>query len=401
MPVFYLKEDVVNIFKKAERLKRVPPYLFKQIDNKKAELVSRGVDVIDLGVGDPDLPTPAHIIDALEMAARDPANHKYPSYSGMNDFKEAVAGWYLKRFGVSLDPETQVISLIGSKEGIAHLPMAFLNPGDMALVPTPAYPVYNIATLFAGGESFFMPLLEKNAFLPDLDSIPADVVRRARILFINYPNNPTAAVADPDFFKKVVRFARDNDIIVCHDAAYTEIAFDGYRPHSFLETDGAVEVGIEFHSFSKTYNMTGWRIGFAVGNPEAVAALGAIKSNIDSGVFRAVQLAAIEAIEGDQTCVREMTEIYKKRRDLMVNGLKAAGFDMDIPKATFYLWVKVPSPYTSADITSILLEKAGIVVTPGSGFGDPGEGYFRISLTQDTERLEEAVNRLKALDFRR
>jgi len=391
----------VDIFKRAERLERVPPYLFKQIDNKKAELISRGVDVIDLGVGDPDLPTPGHIIDALEMAARDPANHQYPSYSGMNDFKEAVADWYFRRFGVRLDPETQVISLIGSKEGIAHFPMAFLNPGDIALVPTPAYPVYNIATLFAGGESFFMPLFEKNAFLPDLDSIPGDIASRARILFINYPNNPTAAIADPDFFSKVARFARDNGIIVCHDAAYTEISFDGYRPNSFLEADGAVEVGIEFHSFSKTYNMTGWRIGFAVGNPDAVAALGAIKSNIDSGVFRAVQLAAIKALAGDQTCVKEMTETYKKRRDLMVNGLKKAGFDMDVPKATFYLWVKVPKPYTSEDMTSILLERAGIVVTPGSGFGYPGEGYFRISLTQDTERLEEAVDRLKTLDLDR
>jgi len=387
------------IFEKAERLKMLPPYLFKEIDRKKAEVKAKGVDIIDLGVGDPDLPTPPHIIEALKKAVDDPANHRYPSYSGMGGFKETVARWYGKRFGVELDPNTEVVSLIGSKEGIAHFPMAFINPGDVALVPTPAYPVYNIATLFAGGESYFMPLLAENDFLPSIEDIPGEIASKANIMFINYPNNPTSAVADRSFFEKVVKFARDNEIIVCHDAAYTEMAFDGYRPPSFLEVDGAKEVGLEFHSLSKTYNMTGWRIGFAVGNQEAVAGLGTVKSNIDSGVFQAVQLAGIEAIEGDQTSVREAGEVYLKRRDLMVKGLREAGLKVDPPKATFYLWIRVPEGYSSAEFSTRLLEEAGLVVTPGNGFGEPGEGYFRIALTQNMERLGEAVKRLKAMVF--
>ncbi|MFH1292731.1 MAG: LL-diaminopimelate aminotransferase [Pseudomonadota bacterium] len=386
----------MNIFEKAERLKKLPPYLFKEIDRKKAEVRARGVDIIDLGIGDPDLPTPPHIIEALKKAAEDPATHRYPSYSGMGDFKEAVAKWYQERFGVELDPDTEVISLIGSKEGIAHFPLAFVNPGDVALVPAPAYPVYNIATMFAGGESYFMPLLSENRFLPDLNAIPDKITSRARIMFINYPNNPTSAVADLDFFRKVVEFARDNNILVCHDAAYTEMAFDGYRPPSFLAADGAKEVGIEFHSLSKTYNMTGWRIGFAVGNREAIDGLGTIKSNIDSGVFQAVQMAGIEAIRGDQSCVRDMVQVYSRRRDLMVKGLHDVGFEVESPRATFYLWIRVPEGYTSSDLTERLLEDAGLVVTPGNGFGEPGEGYFRIALTQKRERLAEAVQRLKA-----
>ncbi|TET86368.1 MAG: LL-diaminopimelate aminotransferase [Desulfobacteraceae bacterium] len=389
----------MNIFEKAERLKKLPPYLFKEIDRKKTEVRAQGVDIIDLGIGDPDLPTPPHIIEALKKAAEDPANHRYPSYSGMGDFKEAVAKWYQERFGVELDPDTEVVSLIGSKEGIAHFPLAFVNPGDVALVPAPAYPVYHIATMFAGGESYFMPLLSENRFLPDLNAIPDKITSRARIMFINYPNNPTSAVADLEFFRKVVEFARDNNILVCHDAAYTEMAFDGYRPPSFLAADGAKEVGIEFHSFSKTYNMTGWRIGFAVGNREAIDGLGAIKSNIDSGVFQAVQMAGIEAIRGDQSCVRDMVQVYSRRRDLMVKGLQDVGFEVESPRATFYLWIKVPEGYTSAELTERLLEDAGLVVTPGNGFGEPGEGYFRIALTQKRERLAEAVQRLKALSL--
>ncbi len=386
----------MNIFEKAERLKKLPPYLFKEIDRKKTEVRARGVDIIDLGIGDPDLPTPPHIIEALKKAAEDPGNHRYPSYSGMGDFKEAVANWYQERFGVELDPDTEVVSLIGSKEGIAHFPLAFVNPGDVALVPAPAYPVYHIATMFAGGESYFMPLMSENRFLPDLNAIPDEITSRARIMFINYPNNPTSAVADLEFFRKVVEFARDNNILVCHDAAYTEMAFDGYRPPSFLAADGAKEVGIEFHSLSKTYNMTGWRIGFAVGNREAIDGLGAIKSNIDSGVFQAVQMAGIEAIRGDQSCVRDMVQVYSRRRDLMVKGLQDVGFEVESPRATFYLWIKVPEGYTSAELTERLLEDAGLVVTPGNGFGEPGEGYFRIALTQKRERLAEAVQRLKA-----
>jgi len=385
------------LFAYAERLRQLPPYLFKEIDRKKAEIKAKGIDIIDLGVGDPDLPTPQHIIDKMKRTVEDPANHRYPSYSGMNDFKEAVAEWYQRRFGVDLNANGEVVSLIGSKEGLAHLPLAFINPGDVALVPTPAYPVYHIATLFAGGESFFMPLLSKNHYLPDLEAIPEPVAERARLIFINYPNNPTAAVADRAFFDRVVAFAKRYEIVVCHDAAYTEMAFDGYRPPSFLEAEGAKEVGVEFHSLSKTYNMTGWRIGFAVGNEAVIQGLGAIKSNIDSGVFQAVQMAGIEAIRGDQSCVGDMIEIYTARRDVMVQGLREAGFHVGAPKATFYLWVEVPKGYTSAELATRLLEDAGVVVTPGNGFGEPGEGYFRIALTQKKERLKEALERLKGM----
>ena len=381
---------------KAQRLKKLPPYLFKEIDRKKEAVMSRGVDIIDLGVGDPDLPTPAHIIAALKRAAEDPANHRYPSYSGMHDFKYAVTEWYRGRFGVELDPLTEVVSLIGSKEGIAHFPLAFVDPGDVVLVPSPAYPVYHIATLFAGGESYFMPLVDKNDFLPDLDAVPAKTAARAKLIFLNYPNNPTAAVADLEFFDRVVEFARRHNIAVCHDAAYTEMAFDGYRPPSFMAAEGAKDVGIEFHSLSKTYNMTGWRIGFAVGNRELIDGLGTIKSNVDSGVFQAVQMAGIEALRNDQECVREMIDVYSRRRDVMVDGLREAGFELEAPKATFYLWIKVPAGYTSTELAGRFLEE-GVVVTPGNGFGDPGEGYFRIAVTQKRERLVEAVNRIKGM----
>jgi LL-diaminopimelate aminotransferase len=387
------------VFEKAERLKQLPPYLFKEIDRKKKEVMARGIDIIDLGVGDPDIPTPPHIIEALKKAADEPANHRYPSYSGMAAFKETVAEWYGRRFGVTLDPATEVITLIGSKEGIAHFPLAFINVGNIALVPSPAYPVYRIATLFAGGEPYTMPLLKENDFLPDLEAIPGDVADRARIMIINYPNNPTSATADPGFFSKVVAFAKKYRIIVCHDAAYTEMAFDGYKPPSFLEVEGAKEIGLEFHSLSKTYNMTGWRIGFAVGNQEAIDGLGGIKSNIDSGVFQAVQMAGMEALRGDQSCVHEMTRTYEARRDLMIKGLRDAGFAVNSPKATFYLWVQVPEGYSSASFAARLLEEAGLVVTPGNGFGEPGEGYFRIALTQTEERLSEAMDRINGLSF--
>jgi len=387
----------MKLFEKAERLKQLPPYLFKEIDRKKAAIMARGVDIIDLGVGDPDLPTPQHIIEEMKRAVDDPANHRYPSYSGMNDFKDAVAGWYHERFGVDLDPEKEVVSLIGSKEGLAHFPLAFIDPGDIALVPTPAYPVYHIATLFAGGKSYFMPLLRKNNYLPDLKEIPESIAERSKLMFINYPNNPTAAVADLRFFEDVVAFARKHHIVVCHDAAYTEMSFNGYRPPSFLEAAGAKEVGVEFHSLSKTFNMTGWRIGFAVGNEQGMEGLGAIKSNIDSGVFQAVQRAGIKALQGDVSCIREMTQVYAGRRDMMVEGLRDSGFRVTSPKATFYLWVQVPEGYSSAQLATRLLEEAGVVVTPGNGFGEPGEGYFRIALTQKRDRLAEALERLKGM----
>ena len=305
---------------KAERLKKLPPYLFKDLDRQREEVRAKGVDIIDFGVGDPDLPTPDHIIDKLCVAAKDPSTHRYPAYSGMRKFNDTVCRWYDRRFGVQLSPGTQAVTLIGSKEGIAHMPLAFINPGDVALVPDPAYPVYNNATILAGGEPVHMPLKAENGFLPDLGAIPTDAAKRAKLMFINYPNNPTAAVADLDFFAQVVAFARDYDIIVCHDNAYSEMSFDGYSAPSFLQVDGAVDVGVEFHSLSKTYNMTGWRLGFAVGNADVVGGLGTVKSNIDSGAFDAVQYAGIEALEGSQQCVADMRAVYQERRDLLIEG---------------------------------------------------------------------------------
>jgi LL-diaminopimelate aminotransferase len=384
---------------KSERLISLPPYLFKEIDRQKEAVRSKGVDIIDLGVGDPDLPTPRHIINAGNQAALDAANHRYPSYSGMGDFNSAVARWYDRRFGVSLDPVTEVITLIGSKEGIAHIPLAFINPRDWALVTSPGYPVYEIGVKFAGGQVHFMDLLKANDFLPDLDAVPLDIARAAKLMFINYPNNPTAATATAAFFDQVVAFAREFNIIVCHDAAYTEMAYDGYQPLSFLQTRGAREVGIEFHSLSKTYNMTGWRLGFAVGQSDVIQALGQVKSNVDSGAFQAVQYAGIAALDGDQECVAQMQQVYTERRDALVSGLTQMGFTVPTPKATFYLWIEVPDGYSSSTFTSHLLTKAGIVVTPGNGFGAAGEGYVRMALTVDKQRIEEVLERMRRIGF--
>jgi len=382
------------IIDKSERLKQLPPYLFQEIDRLKAELIAKGVDVINLGVGDPDLPTPSHIITELERAARDPVNHQYASYSGMDDFKKSVAGWYKRRFNIELDARSEVLTLIGSKEGIAHLPLAFINPGDLSLVPSPAYPVYHITTMFAGGESYFMPLKSENHFLPDLKAIPSGIAHRAKLIYINYPNNPTGATAEREFFRQVIDFAREYKILVCHDAAYTEMAFDGYQPMSFLELPGAKEVGIEFHSLSKTYNMTGWRLGFAVGNSEALNGLGQIKSNIDSGVFNAIQYAGITALEADQSCITEMQKVYQERRDILIRGLRKIGLNPQTPRATFYVWCPTPPGYKSKDFTTLLLRQTGIVTTPGSGFGAAGEGYIRMALTVNKERIGEAVDRM-------
>jgi LL-diaminopimelate aminotransferase len=385
--------------KQADRLKQLPPYLFAELDRKKAEAISRGVDLIDLGVGDPDLPTPGNIINSLAAAAREPKYHRYPSYTGMNEFRKAVSRWYAKRAGVTLDPVREVVSLIGSKEGIAHIPLAFVNPGDVVLVPSPAYPVYAIATLFAGGTPHEMPLLKENDFLPDLGAIPLDILAKTRMMFINYPNNPTAALATEDFFRIVVDFAERHNIMICHDFAYSEMAFDGYVPPSFLETPGAMDVGIEFHSLSKTYNMTGWRIGWAAGNEKIINGLGRIKSNIDSGIFEPIQVAGIEALEGDQQCLADMRTIYTERRDTLVAGLQKLGINVASPKATFYVWFEVPAGYTSATFAGLLLDKGGIMATPGNGFGDPGEGYVRMALTVSRERLAEAVDRMAAIGF--
>ncbi len=383
------------MFELAKRVAKLPPYLFKEIDEKKRNLERQGIEIIDLGVGDPDLPTPSKIIEAMRRAVQDPATHHYPAYSGSGDFKEAIADWYRKRFSVMLDPNTEVLSLIGAKEGIAHIHLAFINPGDFALVPTPAYPVYNIGTLFADGVSHSVPLLRENGFLPDLDSIPEQAARKAKMLWLNYPNNPTTAVASREFLETVVAFAHKYDVMVCNDLTYSEIAFDGCRPLSLLEIEGAKDVAIEFHSLSKSFNMTGWRIGFAVGNREAIAGLGTVKSNLDSGVFQAIQRAGVVALRETQDSIREIQQIYATRRDIVVRGLRDAGFLLDAPKATFYLWVPVPQPYTSTSLATKLLTEGGVVVTPGNGFGSPGEGYLRLALTQDENRLLEATERIK------
>jgi LL-diaminopimelate aminotransferase len=378
----------------AKRVKDLPPYLFAIIDKMKEKALAKGVDLIDLSIGDPDTPTPKHIVEAMRTAVKNPAHHQYPSYTGMLSFRQAVADWYKKRFKVKLDAKTEVVSLIGSKEGIGHMPLAFINPGDYVLVPSPGYPVYPVATLFAGGTAYEMPLLEKNAYLPDLDKIPKYVLKKAKLMFINYPNNPTSACADTAFYKKLIGFAAKNNILICHDAAYSEMYYSKERPLSFLEIPGAKNVGIEFHSLSKTYNMTGWRIGFAVGNRNAVAGLGKIKTNIDSGIFQAIQEAGITALMTKDSELKKIRKMYQERRDVLYSGLKKLGLELDKPKATFYLWVKCPGGLSSMDFTALLLNKAGILTTPGNGFGDPGEGYIRFALTVPVKRMKEAVERI-------
>lgn len=379
----------------AARVKNLPPYLFAAIDKMKQDALSNGVDVIDLSIGDPDIPTPQHIVDAMKKAVDKPVHHRYPSYEGMLSYREAVASWYKQRFNVPLDPKTEVLSLIGSKEGIVHIPLAFVNPGDVVLVPSPGYPVYPVGTLFAGGESCIMPLREENGFLPDFKAIPEDKLKRAKLMFLNYPNNPTAAVASEGFFKEAIELAAKYNIIICHDAAYSEIYYENERPISFLNVEGAKDVGIEFHSLSKTYNMTGWRIGFAVGNKDVIAGLGKIKTNVDSGVFQAIQEASIVALQTDDTVLASIRNIYQDRRNALYEGLKGLGIQINKPKATFYLWAKVPKGFDSTTLVSHLLEKAGVLGTPGVGFGAPGEGYIRFALTQSAERIKEAVERIK------
>lgn len=378
----------------AERLTKLPPYLFAAIDEMKAEAVRAGKDVINLGVGDPDLPTPKHIIDRLCETAYDPANHQYPSYTGMTGFRESMAAYYRKTRNVELNPATEVLTLIGSKEGVGHLPFAFINPGDTVLVPDPGYPVYSAGTTLAGGESYLMPLIRENGFVPDLDAIPADVARKAKMMFINYPNNPTAAVCDASFFRKVVEFAREYNIIVIHDAAYADVSFGGYRAESFLETPGAKDVGIELYSLSKTYNMTGWRIAAALGNANIIRGLGQVKTNLDSGAFQPIQYAGMTALDADQSCVAENNRIYEERHQVLVGGLKKLGWDVEMPKASFYVWIRVPERIRSMDMTRLLIKEAAVVTTPGNGFGQYGEGYIRMTVTSPKERLAEAVERI-------
>ena len=378
----------------ADRVKDLPPYLFATIDKMKQEALKKGIDLIDLSIGDPDIPTPKHIVQRMKKAVENPEHHRYPSYVGMLSFRKAVADWYKIRFNVKLDPNTEVLSLIGSKEGIGHMPLAFINPGDVVLVPSPGYPVYPVATLFAGGKSHIMPLVEKNNYLPDLKAIPQTVLKKAKLIFINYPNNPTSACAGRSFYREVIDFASKHNIIVCHDAAYSEIYYDGKKPLSFLQIPGAKDVGIEFHSLSKTYNMTGWRIGFAVGNANAIAGLGKIKSNLDSGIFQAVQEAGIEALNTDDSVLKKIRDTFQQRRDVLFNGLKTIGMEVQKPQATFYLWAKVPKGFTSSEFVAHLLNNAGVLGTPGNGFGAPGEGYIRFALTASVKRIKEAVERI-------
>lgn len=385
-------------FQLAQRLATLPPYLFAAIDKAKEEVRAKGMDIISLGIGDPDLPTPDFIIEALCAAAKNPANHQYPSYIGMLAFRQAVADWYKRRFGVVLDPNSEIVSLIGSKEGIAHFPLAFVNPGDLVLIATPNYPVYGVTTEFVGGIPMYLPLTDENNFLPDLDSISSDTWKKAKAIYINYPNNPTAATAPRAFYEKLIQIALEFNVIIVHDAAYTEMYFsEDKKPLSILELPGGKDVAIEFHSLSKTYNMTGWRIGMAVGNASLVKGLGKVKENMDSGIFQAVQEAGIVALNQGDAYSASLRDVYRERRDVVVAALRKAGISCRVPDATFYVWSKVPQGFTSQDFVTKVLMQTGVVTTPGNGFGAPGEGYFRISLTVNTDLLKEAVLRISQL----
>ncbi len=381
----------------SERLKKIPPYLFVEIDRIKRKLKEDGRDIIDLGIGDPDQPTPQFIIASLNEAASDSSNHRYALDTGMQAFREAISAWYANRFKVILDPETEILPLIGSKEGIAHFPLAILNRGDYALLPEPCYPPYKGGTILADGKIYPLPLLAKNDFLPDLKRIQPSVLKKAKLIFVNYPNNPTSAVATDEFYKELIQFALRNNIIAVSDLAYSEITFEGYRPRSLLEFDGARECVIEFHSLSKTYNMTGWRSGWACGNSSLVGLLGKVKSNIDSGIFQAIQIASIAALKSDTAHINSMCSLYQERRDILIKGLKSIGLRPNIPKATFYVWTKVPRGKDSSGFARLLLEEASIVVTPGVGFGKSGEGYIRMALTIPKERILEAIERLRKI----
>jgi LL-diaminopimelate aminotransferase len=386
--------------KTAKRIANVPPYLFAEIDKKKAALRARGADIIDFGIGDPDLPTPESITDFLHAAIDDPQFQQYPPYEGTLEFRQAVAEWYGKRFGVKLDANHEVMALIGSKEGIAHIFFALIDPGDIALIPDPAYPVYKMATILAGGKPYLMPLKEENGFIPKLNEIPKRIAQKAKIMFINYPNNPTGAVADEKFLKAAVAFAREYDILLCSDLAYSEVAYDGYRPKSILEIPGAKNVAVEFHSLSKTYNVTGWRLGMAVGNAKALNALSIIKTNIDSGAYKAIQHAGARALTGPQDCIKETAATFAKRRNVLVNGLNSLGWKLERPKATFYVWVKTPKGKTSSRFVEELMDKCAILTVPGSGYGKFGEGFIRLAITVKTPRINEAIQRMKKAGIR-
>ncbi len=382
----------------ARRMGRIPPYLFAEIDRKVRAKRAAGVDVISLGVGDPDMPTPPRIVSVLQEAAADPANHQYPSYVGLRVLREAISGWYRDRFGVELDPDTEILPTLGSKDGISHVPFALVDPGDVVLAPSPGYPVYMTGALMADGEPYAMPLRAENGWLPDLDAIPADVAGRAKMMWLNYPNNPTAATAEMDFLVRAVEFCREHEIVLCHDSPYSEIAFGGYRPLSLLQVPGGREVGLEFHSVSKTYNMTGWRLGWVCGRQDLVNLIGQLKTNIDSGIFQAVQLAAVEALRGGEAETRAANEVYERRHRRVVEVLNSLGWNISVPKATFYVWAPVPPGFDSIGFAAHVLDQVGVNITPGVGFGEHGEGYFRLSVTAPDARLDEALERLRRLE---
>ena len=384
----------------SERLEKIPPYLFAEIDRKIAEAKAKGADVISLGIGDPDTPTLPPVVEAMHKAIDNPANHDYPPYNGTAAFRKAACDWMHKRFGVELDADTEMLANIGSKEAIAHVFFAFVDKGDYTLIPDPGYPVYKNATIFAGGTPFAMPLLEENGYLPDSDKIPEDVAKKSKLMFLNYPNNPTGAVCDLEFLKKAVDFCKKYDILLCFDQAYCEMTYDGYVAPSVLQVEGGKDVAIEFYSHSKSYNMTGWRVGWVCGNKDAVKALGTIKNNIDSGTFKAIQDAAIAAFNADQSYIDNLNKMYQERRDAAEEGLRELGWNIKPSKATFYLWLPVPKGMTSEEFVTLMLEKANVVVPPGNGYGKYGEGYFRVALTKDVETIKKCIQRMKDAGIR-
>ena len=386
-----------NIF--AERVNKVPPYIFVQISRKIAAKKAQGINVISFGIGDPDLPTPPNIINGLISASKTPSNHRYPESEGIPSFRKEVSIWYKTRFGIELNPENEIISLIGAKEGIGHAAFCFINPGDIALVPDPGYPVYSIGTLFAGGQSYIMPLTKTNGWLPDIDAIPANIANKSKVIWLNYPNNPTGAIATLDYYKHVVKFAEKYNIAVLHDACYTEITYDGYKPQSFLETPGAMDIGAEFHSLSKTFNMTGWRLGMAAGNKDIIDKLLIVKSNLDSGVPAAIQEMGVKALQEPPHLIHERNEIYKTRRDSVINILRDLGLTVDTPKASLYIWARVPVGFTSESFSETVLEQCDVFLSPGTGYGENGAGYVRLSLTLPDKDIKTALERMSKLNI--
>jgi LL-diaminopimelate aminotransferase len=378
----------------SNRIKEIKPYLFMEISRKIAAKRAEGADVISFGIGDPDIPTPDHIVNSIIEASKVSANHRYPESDGLPEFRKVISEWYNKRFSVSLNPNTEIVPLIGAKEGIAHFPLCVMNPGEIGIVPDPGYPVYSIGNLFAGGETFYAPLKEENEWLVDLEAIPSEIAKRAKLMWLCYPNNPTGAIASAEYFESAVKFCKQNDIILCHDACYSEIAYDGYKPISLMEIDGAKDISIEFHSLSKSYNMTGWRAGMAVGNEELIRVLTIVKSNIDSGIPQAIQYGAMEALTASQECIQDNIDIYTRRRDKVINALQAIGLEIVPPKAGLYIWVRIPKGFTSAEFATALLDEKDLVVTPGSGYGEYGEGYIRFSLTLNDSDLDRGIDRL-------